>query len=113
MSDVMEIFSVMDNNPEFAEYRLECTDCRDVRFTGKLLGTAEGRTIIWQRMSLYITLAGNYVAFNEWVPLELSKLNSTARVCSTQEEIFKFFGCCGVAKDLYRKSGLEDTVDVP
>lgn len=84
--------------------KLTVDNAPDLKFAGEELATTRspeqcGR---WQRLALYRTKAGKYVAYRVNVT-HWAKENDTheAAICETEDEIVKFLGYSNLAKELY------------
>lgn len=100
------------------QHNIDRDDAPDLSFVGELLGVAKsspnqasasfsGSTGRWQVLRLYRTRAGRYVCHRknrtEW---DGERDTSVGRVCTTEAEVFEFFGYGELAKELYSLAGI-------
>lgn len=103
---------------------LENDNAPGIRFKGELIAEASssanrasssysGATGRWTELKLYRTAGGRYVAqsigYTQWTG---EHTRYTTRACETVADVIEFFGRGWLAKELYRKAGIEDVQDV-
>lgn len=106
-------------------FTLEIDNAPSVRFTGEMVASAassdnqamgssySGQAGRWTEIALYKTKAGKFVCHQVgrtcW---QGERDRFSGKICETLEEVKEFFGHRWLAKELYSKAGIDDTVEV-
>ena len=96
----------------------------DIRFKGELIAKTwsnannsssyySGSVGRWMQLELYRTASGRFVCqstgYTRW---DGEQDRRKAAVCESESEVITFFGHGWLAKDLYEKAGITDTIEV-
>jgi hypothetical protein len=104
---------------------LKIDNAPNIRVTGELVAIAadsdneamgssyNGETGRWTEMTLYKTKRGKFVCHQiertRWIG---ERDRFSGKVCETSEDVKEFFGQRWLAKELYEKAGISNTLDV-
>jgi len=105
-------------------FTLEIDNAPSIRFTGELIARVSscdnqassnysGQTGRWTELALYETRGGKFVCHQigrtRW---QGESDRFSGKVCETPDEITEFFSYRWLAKELYAKAGIDDSLEV-
>ena len=120
--------------PKSETWTLKNDDAPSVRFEGTVIGFVNHDDYVTRNgytgsdnydttLTIYRTVGGKYVCERElispWSKVDPEQLNGRVHkdvrqvmVCTTEAEVFAFFGHSDLAHKLYQEAGLEDVVEI-
>ena len=118
-----QMISTVESN--LSSFKLRVDNQPNLRFTGECIAKAEsseekssgssysgsiGRST---DLALYKTKGGQFVCHCiEHTRWEGERTSYSLRVCTTEEEVFDFFGFGWLAQELYDKAGLDQSIEI-
>lgn len=105
----------VDVDSDAKEYLIERTNALDLKFTGELIASvytsknnASCRPGRWTTLDLYRTASGKFIAESVDYPIwEHEHERHSAELCATEADVIRFFGTGWLAKELYKKAGID------
>lgn len=126
---VLEIEKVtdidVDEDSDMETFTLEIDNAPSIRFTGKLVASVassnnqamgsdySGKPGRWTELALYKTKGGRFICQQVGRSIWQGERDRfSGKVCETLAEVKEFFGHRYLAKELYAKASIDDTVEV-
>jgi len=96
-------------------YTLTIDSRPDIRFNGTLIGAVSRTQKLTQHKThlyLYKSAGGRYICYKRSISRwENERIRSKGLMCKTFDDVIKFFGNDSLARSLYEKTRIVDTVE--
>lgn len=115
----------VDEDSDMETFKIEIDNAPDFRFTGEVVASVassdnqamtsrySGQTGRWTELTLYKTVGGKFVCHQigrtRW---QGERDRFSGKVCQSLEEVKEFFGHRWLAKELYVKADIDDSIEI-